>query len=114
MSYSAFEYSGLSVSQTNVTFTVKNTGTVAGAEIPQLYLGFPVSAGEPPKVLRGFEKASQSHIVYTKMACKQHLDSRYVFAIFIGSQHLWCPGSQPKHRNQWTLHKKLFYVSNPA
>ena len=25
----------------------------------------------------------------------QHLDSRCVFAI--GSQHLWCPGSQPKH-----------------
>jgi hypothetical protein len=23
--------------------------------VPQLYLGFPASAGEPPKVLRGFE-----------------------------------------------------------
>ena len=38
--------------------------------------------------------ASQSHISI-KMACKQHLDSRYCFAI--GSQHLWCGGSQPKH-----------------
>ena len=27
----------------------------------------------------------------------QHLDSGCVFAIFIGSQHLWCQGSQPKH-----------------
>jgi len=38
----------------NVTFTVENTGTVAGTEIPQLYLHFPVNAGEPPSVLRGF------------------------------------------------------------
>jgi len=38
----------------NVTFTVENAGVVAGTEIPQLYLHFPVSAGEPPSVLRGF------------------------------------------------------------
>jgi hypothetical protein len=38
----------------NVTFTVQNTGTVAGTEIPQVYLHFPVNAGEPPSVLRGF------------------------------------------------------------
>ncbi|OJT07008.1 hypothetical protein TRAPUB_2138 [Trametes pubescens] len=38
-----------------VTFTVKNTGAVAGTEIAQLYLHFPSSAGEPPSVLRGFE-----------------------------------------------------------
>ncbi|KAI9434675.1 beta-glucosidase [Lactarius indigo] len=37
-----------------VSFTVKNTGPVAGTEIPQLYLHFPVRAGEPPSVLRGF------------------------------------------------------------
>lgn len=38
-----------------MTFTVKNTGAVAGTEIAQLYLHFPSSAGEPPNVLRGFE-----------------------------------------------------------
>lgn len=43
LSYTAFDYSALSVSGLNVTFTVKNTGTAAGAEIPQMYLGFPVS-----------------------------------------------------------------------
>ncbi|KAI9432198.1 beta-glucosidase [Lactarius indigo] len=37
-----------------VSFMVKNTGPVAGTEIPQLYLHFPVRAGEPPSVLRGF------------------------------------------------------------
>ncbi|KAJ3513820.1 hypothetical protein NLJ89_g2737 [Agrocybe chaxingu] len=36
------------------TFSVRNTGSVAGSEIPQLYLHFPTSAGEPPSVLRGF------------------------------------------------------------
>ena len=38
----------------NVTFIVQNTGAVAGTEIAQVYLHFPVSAGEPPSVLRGF------------------------------------------------------------
>jgi hypothetical protein len=38
----------------NVYFSVKNTGAVAGTEIPQVYLHFPVGAGEPPSVLRGF------------------------------------------------------------
>ncbi|EIW56948.1 beta-glucosidase [Trametes versicolor FP-101664 SS1] len=38
-----------------VTFTVRNTGAVAGTEIAQLYLHFPSSAGEPPSVLRGFQ-----------------------------------------------------------
>ncbi|KAJ8079874.1 hypothetical protein PM082_016699 [Marasmius tenuissimus] len=36
------------------TFTVENTGSVYGGEVPQLYLEFPRSSGEPPRVLRGF------------------------------------------------------------
>lgn len=39
-----------------VSFEVKNTGAVAGNEVSQLYLGFPASYGEPPKVLRGFTR----------------------------------------------------------
>lgn len=35
---------------------MKNTGHVGGAEIVQAYLSFPKNAGEPPKILRGFEK----------------------------------------------------------
>ena len=35
---------------------IANTGKVAGAEVVQLYLCFPASAGEPPKQLKGFEK----------------------------------------------------------
>lgn len=37
-----------------VTATVTNTGSVAGDEVAQLYLG--LGDGEPPKVLRGFER----------------------------------------------------------
>lgn len=36
--------------------TVSNVGDVDGAEVVQAYIGFPESAGEPPKLLRGFEK----------------------------------------------------------
>lgn len=41
-----------------VTATVQNTGDVAGAAVPQLYVELPASAGEgtPVKQLRGFEK----------------------------------------------------------
>jgi beta-glucosidase len=39
-----------------VTAKIANTGRVAGAEVPQLYIGYPASAGEPLKQLRGFAK----------------------------------------------------------
>ncbi|QDS67779.1 hypothetical protein FKW77_006532 [Venturia effusa] len=41
-----------------VTTSVSNTGTVAGATVPQLYLSFPAATDSPPKVLRGFEKVN--------------------------------------------------------
>ncbi|KAJ7740439.1 glycoside hydrolase family 3 protein [Mycena maculata] len=60
LSYTTFAYSGLSIVTSGtsevISFTIKNNGTVAGTEIPQLYLGYPPAAGEPPKVLRGFDE----------------------------------------------------------
>jgi beta-glucosidase len=41
-----------------VTATVTNTGTVAGAEVAQLYLGDPKAAGEPPRQLKGYTRVS--------------------------------------------------------
>ena len=35
---------------------MRNTGDREGAEVVQLYVGFPDSAGEPPKVLKAFRK----------------------------------------------------------
>jgi beta-glucosidase len=66
LSYSKFEYSKLKVSSkgkgdsvnVTATVTVSNTGSVDGAEVVQGYIGFPKGTGEPPKVLRGFEKVN--------------------------------------------------------
>lgn len=43
-----------------VTATIANAGSVAGAEVAQLYVSLPTTAGveSPPKQLRGFEKLS--------------------------------------------------------
>ena len=64
LSYTGFELSDFSVSPTvvdgstpvEITLRVRNTGDRRGAEVPQVYLGFPEQAGEPPKRLVGFEK----------------------------------------------------------
>ncbi|KAF9009499.1 glycoside hydrolase family 3 protein [Cyathus striatus] len=60
LSYTTFSYSSLSIKSSGtsytISFTVTNTGAFDGTEKPQLYLGFPAAAGEPKKVLRGFEE----------------------------------------------------------
>ena len=57
LSYTTFEYSSLSVSGQNVSFTVKNAGKRAGAEVAQVYVGKPHSAlVRPKKELKAFEK----------------------------------------------------------
>ena len=59
LSYTTFSYSGLKVStgsEMTVSFTVKNTGSRAGAEIAEVYAALPASAGEPPKRLVGWDK----------------------------------------------------------
>jgi beta-glucosidase len=61
LSYTTFQFSDLSVQATGkqawtVTAKVTNTGALAGAEVPQLYLGFPSSTNEPPKQLKGFTR----------------------------------------------------------
>jgi len=55
-SYTSFEYSRLRASHHNVNFTLRNIGERAGAEVVQVYLGFPSDAGEPPRQLKGFKK----------------------------------------------------------
>ncbi|KAG6366974.1 hypothetical protein INS49_001155 [Diaporthe citri] len=38
--------------------SINNTGSVAGAEVAQLYISFPAAAGEPVRQLRGFDKTT--------------------------------------------------------
>ncbi len=66
LSYTFFGYSNITVSavspsgQVQIGFDLTNLGTLTGAEVPQLYLGFPAAAGEPPKLLKGFQKITLS------------------------------------------------------
>ena len=56
LSYTTFTYSGLRAGIDRVSFTVRNTGTRAGAEIAQVYVGLPAASQEPPKRLVTWEK----------------------------------------------------------
>ena len=57
LSYTTFAYSDLKVNAEKVTFTLTNTGSVAGAEIAQLYVAKPDAAVFcPAKELKGFAK----------------------------------------------------------
>jgi beta-glucosidase len=59
LSYTSYEYSDLKVTsgqEPTVSFTVKNAGTRAGAEIAEVYVALPAAAGEPPKRLAGWSK----------------------------------------------------------
>jgi beta-glucosidase len=59
LSYTSFQYSNLKVKAGEdvvITFDVANTGSRAGWETAQVYLGLPASAGEPPKRLVGWKK----------------------------------------------------------
>ncbi len=57
LSYTSFEYGGLTVTDEGAVFSVANTGAMAGAEVAQLYVG--AKDGKvfrPKKELKGFVK----------------------------------------------------------
>jgi len=59
LSYTTYSYSDLKIKpgrEPAVHFTVKNTGSRAGAEIAEVYAALPPTAGEPPKRLVGWSK----------------------------------------------------------
>jgi beta-glucosidase len=60
LSYTSFGYSRLKVTpgrdHATVRFTLANTGARRGAEVAQVYVGFPSWTGEPPRQLKGFRK----------------------------------------------------------
>jgi beta-glucosidase len=64
LSYTSFAYANLAVAAPDasgnvaVSFDVTDTGSRAGAEVAQVYVGQPASTGEPPRNLRGFAKVS--------------------------------------------------------
>ncbi|MEO6602876.1 MAG: glycoside hydrolase family 3 C-terminal domain-containing protein, partial [Polyangiaceae bacterium] len=64
LSYTTFSYTGLELYSGSTKgsiaaqFELTNTGIRAGAEVAQLYLSYPPGSGEPPRVLRGFERVA--------------------------------------------------------
>ena len=61
LSYTSFGYDRLKATagpdrSATVSVRVTDTGRRSGAEVVQLYLGFPRAAGEPPRQLKGFQK----------------------------------------------------------
>ena len=64
LSYTTFAFSNLSVTGFNtagdasVSATVTNTGSVAGADVAQLYIGDPSTTGEPPWQMKAFQRVS--------------------------------------------------------
>jgi beta-glucosidase len=56
---SSFSFTGNPGQTVTVSFSVTNTGAVAGAEVVQLYVGIPsTSVPEPPKSLQAFQKVT--------------------------------------------------------
>eukprot|EP01113_Clastostelium_recurvatum_P014502 TRINITY_DN17900_c0_g1_i1.p1 TRINITY_DN17900_c0_g1~~TRINITY_DN17900_c0_g1_i1.p1 ORF type:complete len:227 (+),score=33.75 TRINITY_DN17900_c0_g1_i1:85-681(+) len=47
---------GNGISVVSASATIRNSGSVAGAEVVQAYLAFPPEVREPVRVLRGFDK----------------------------------------------------------
>jgi beta-glucosidase len=92
LSYTTFALDHLTVSRedangmVHVGLDVRNTGSVAGADVAQVYVADPASAGEPPHQLKGFAKVDlkpgeSKHLSIT-------LDSR-TFSVWSAKAKRW-------------------------
>lgn len=96
LSYTSFEYSDIKLKKKNlikgegakVTFTIKNTGDVAGSEIAQVYVAKPESKiFRAPKELKGFVKIHLEPGEEKKVTVE--LDDR-AFAFWNTATEDWC------------------------
>ncbi|QHO91156.1 glycosyl hydrolase [Actinomyces sp. 432] len=58
LSYSSFDYSGLSLDEAGAHLTVTNTSATDGAEVVQMYVTAPAGVWGPTRELKGFVKVS--------------------------------------------------------
>ena len=89
LSYTTFAYSNLNVMPGEapvVTFTVKNTGARAGAEVAEVYVTLPEAAGEPFKRLVAWERVPLA--AGESKAVTLTLDAHYL-SIFNVDQNAW-------------------------
>ncbi|HWC80588.1 MAG TPA: glycoside hydrolase family 3 C-terminal domain-containing protein [Pseudonocardiaceae bacterium] len=101
LSYTKFSFSNLNVGAFNangtatVTATITNTGSVAGGDVAQLYVGDPAANQDPPEQLGGFQRvmlnAGQSATVS--------------FPVTIHQLAAWSPTD-----NQWEAHAGSYSI----
>jgi beta-glucosidase len=99
LSYTRFSYSDLVVTRDadsgmTVAFTVKNDGAVAGAEIPQVYLGLD-DKEEPPMRL----------VAWTKLSLQPGQSQRVSLTVSPQSQSVW---NTADDHWQWMPNSKVF------
>jgi beta-glucosidase len=95
LSYTSFAFSHLLVTpaattsrgQVTVSADVTNTGSRAGADTAQLYVGDPASAGEPPRQLKGFQKVWLAPGQTTHVSFK--LDPQSAFSYWDSAAQSW-------------------------
>ncbi len=81
-----------------VSMDVTNTGSVAGAEVAQVYLGLPTSTGEPPKRLVGWQKVSLQPGVTQRVTVEvDQNDSSHPMSYWDVGSNSWvvAPGDYP-------------------
>jgi beta-glucosidase len=89
LSYTTYGYSDLRVTaghEPTVRFTVKNTGSRAGAEIAEIYATLPAGSGEPPKRLVGWSKVQLNPGESKEVSVS--IDPKYL-SIFDVAQNGW-------------------------
>jgi beta-glucosidase len=102
LSYTTFAYSNLKVGAFNangtatVTATVTNTGSKAGADVAQMYVGDPAASQDPPKQLAGFQRAMLNPGQSTTVS----------FPLTIHNLASWSPTA-----NAWTAQAGTYSIS---
>jgi len=108
LSYTNFEYSGLKITPAennglDVCFTVKNTGSIKGTAVPQVYVGCP----EEPAYEVPYAKKSLAQFARTELAGGE--EREVTMHIAPRALEHWCVNSQ-----QWVrdLGKRIIYVGD--
>ncbi|HKW16593.1 MAG TPA: glycoside hydrolase family 3 C-terminal domain-containing protein [Terriglobales bacterium] len=112
LSYTSFEYSGLSFEKNSVgasddlvaSVNVKNTGSMAGDEVVEAYLMHPGVKGAPIRALAGFKRvhlnAGESQKVQITIPNRNlsYVDESGTRRISAGTVQIWIGGGQPVGR----------------
>ncbi|WP_394847898.1 glycoside hydrolase family 3 C-terminal domain-containing protein [Pendulispora brunnea] len=92
LSYTSFAYSHLGIERpapdgsVRISFDVRNTGARTGTAVPQVYVGFPSRAGEPPQRLAAFRSVTLEPGASTRVTVS--LDRR-AFSIWDVTTKAW-------------------------